>query len=149
MLLVRAAAPLLVWTRPPTTAAFAPRVFAPSLCAAASTGVNSLAPQLSTWLDKALAAEERKRGALAKEADAAKNAEKLGHWATLVVSNLYRIDSTTERVTVEDWDNGGQPTELVFNPADGTPKEQADKERSTYSSRSNRQAADRRRRDVR
>jgi predicted ribosome quality control (RQC) complex YloA/Tae2 family protein len=78
-------------------------------------------------VEKALAGEERKRGALAKEADSARKAEKLGQWATLVVANLYRIDDRTERVVVEDWDNDGQPTELVFDAAEGTPREQADK----------------------
>lgn len=72
MLLGRAAAPLLasLWT--------VPRVCGPFACAPVST----LAPQLGTWVEKALAAEQRKRSSLTKEADTARKAEKLGQWAT-------------------------------------------------------------------
>ena len=45
----------------------------------------------------------------------------------VVVANLYRIDDRTESVTVEDWENDGKPTELVFKASEGTPREQADK----------------------
>ena len=83
-------------------------------------------PAVEAWLDGAIAAERRKRAALQKEAEAAKKAEALGRWATLVVSNLYRIGPRDEKVIVEDWDRGGRPTELRFPPSEGTPKEQAD-----------------------
>ena len=117
-----AAVPLLAFIKP------SPRAFAaPFACAAASAPQASLAPQLCAWVDNALSNENRKRAALAKEAQQARQAEKLGQWATLVVSNLYRIDDRMTSVVVEDWDNNGQPTELTFDLANGTPKEQADK----------------------
>ena len=101
--------------------------FAPFACAAAATSSSSVSDLLAAWLDKALTAEARKRKALQKEADAARSAERLGQWATLVVANLYRIDPAAERAIVEDWENGGTPTELKFDPSEGTPREQADK----------------------
>ena len=101
--------------------------FAPLACAAAATSSSSVSDLLAAWLDKALTAEARKRKALKKEADAARSAERLGQWATLVVANLYRIDPAAERAIVEDWENGGTPTELKFDPSEGTPREQADK----------------------
>ena len=101
--------------------------FAPLACAAAATSSSSVSDLLAAWLDKALTAEARKRKALQKEADAARSAERLGQWATLVVANLYRIDPAAERAIVEDWENGGTPTELKFEPSEGTPREQADK----------------------
>ena len=101
--------------------------FAPLACAAAATSSSSVSDLLAAWLDKALTAEARKRKALQKEADAACSAERLGQWATLVVANLYRIDPAAERAIVEDWENGGTPTELKFEPSEGTPREQADK----------------------
>ena len=100
---------------------------APLACAAAATSSSSVSDLLAAWLDKALTAEARKRKALKKEADAARSAERLGQWATLVVANLYRIDPAAERAIVEDWENGGTPTELKFEPSEGTPREQADK----------------------
>ena len=41
--------------------------------------------------------------------------------ATLVVANLYRINERDERVVVEDWENDGKLTELVFKSGAGTP----------------------------
>ena len=105
--------------RPPTRLAAVP--FA---CAAAPAGV--LGDQLQAWVQKSLAAEQRKRASLAKEAEAALRAEKLGQWATLVVANLYRIDEQASSAVVEDWENDGQPIELRFDSGDGTPREQAD-----------------------
>lgn len=81
---------------------------------------------LQPWFEQTLTAERRKRTALKKEEDAARKAEGLGAWATLVVANLYRIDASAESVTVEDWAQGGAPTELRFAPGAGTPQEQAD-----------------------
>ena len=106
-----------------------PRCFGAPLACAASSGTESsgLAPVLAGWLDSTLSNERRKRASLAKEAEAARKAEKLGQWATLVIANLYRIDDRATSVVVEDWDNGGQPTELRFDQSDGTPREQADK----------------------
>lgn len=94
-------------------------------CAASSTSSSS--SSLDAFLDAALNAEQRKRSSLLKEAEAAKKAERLSAWATLVVANLYRIDSNAESVVVEDWENGGQATELRFDAKGGTPREQADK----------------------
>ena len=84
------------------------------------------APQLNAWLDTTLANEQRRRISLAKEAEAALKAEKLAKWANLVVANLYRIDDRATNVVVEDWEAGGQQTELHFDSTAGTPREQAD-----------------------
>ena len=73
-----------------------------------------------------LQTSRKKRASLQKEAEAARKAERLSQWATLVVSNLYRIKDDTKSVVVEDWDNGGQETELTFDTTKGTPKQQAD-----------------------
>ena len=43
-----------------------------------------------------------------------------------MVANLYRIDGKATSVVVEDWENGGAPTELRFD-GEGSPREQADK----------------------
>jgi len=99
----------------------------PLLTCSIASSTTSLKPQLETWITKSVSAEERKRAALQKEADAALKAEKLGQWATLVVANLYRIDDKATSAIVEDWENGGRPTELKFDASSGTPREQADK----------------------
>ena len=101
-----------------------PRYIAPFACAAAPSIL--LRPVLTTWLDNTIANEQKKRASLQKEAEAARKAERLSQWATLVVSNLYRIKDDTKSVVVEDWDNGGQETELTFDTTKGTPKQQAD-----------------------
>lgn len=82
-------------------------------------------PRLETWIEKTIAAEGRRRAALEKEESAARGAEKLGQWATLVVSNLYRIDDDMKSIVVENWEDGGTPTELRFDP-ETTPKQQAE-----------------------
>ena len=93
---------------------------APLACAAAPREL------IEAWLQTTIAAEQRKRSALVKEAEAARAAEKLSKWATLVVANLYRISDDANSVIVEDWDSGGTPTELSFDLTKGTPREQAD-----------------------
>ena len=90
-----------------------PRARAPFACSA------SLRPAIESWLDGALANEQRKRASLQKEADAAASAERMGQWATLVVANLYRIDDRAESAVVEDWENGGEPVTLTFDKALG------------------------------
>lgn len=81
---------------------------------------------LNQWLELSMQNEERRRMALCKEAEHAASAEALGKWATLIVSNLYRIDSKAERVVVEDWQEGGKPIELKLDSSAGTPQEQAE-----------------------
>lgn len=93
---------------------------APLACVAASSGLDA-------WLEKALSAEQRRRTSLEKEMQAARGAERLSTWATLVVANLYRIDNDATSVVVEDWENGGAPTTLTFDASEGSPKQQADK----------------------
>lgn len=61
-----------------------------------------------------------------KEAEAARSSERLSAWATLVVANLYRIDDQASSAVVEDWENGGKPTTLTFDPTKGTPRQQAE-----------------------
>ena len=83
---------------------------APFACAAASFSPpnGGLGLQLTSWLDNSINNEQRKRVSLAKEAEAARKAERLGQWATLVIANLYRIDDKATSAVVEDWDNDGQ-----------------------------------------
>ena len=100
-----------------------PRWTAPYACAAAV----SLRPRLDSWLQSTISNEERRRVALTKEAEAARNAERLSQWATLVVANLYRIDDRTTKIVVEDWEKDGAPTELTFEAGQGSPREQADR----------------------
>ena len=100
-----------------------PRWTAPYACAAAV----SLRPRLDSWLQSTISNEERRRVALTKEAEAARNAERLSQWATLVVANLYRIDDRTTKIVVEDWEKDGAPTELTFDAGQGSPREQADR----------------------
>mmetsp|Transcript_71846 Transcript_71846/g.142422 ORF Transcript_71846/g.142422 Transcript_71846/m.142422 type:complete len:402 (-) Transcript_71846:90-1295(-) len=120
LLLARAAASVILTTGACSARHVSIRTLAPAACA------SILQPRLTLWIDKTLEAERRKRAALDKEAKEATKAERLGQWATLVVANLYRIDERDERVVVEDWENGGQPTELVFKSGEGTPLEQAE-----------------------
>ena len=115
---------LAVLVRPRALPLVAARTCVPLMVrACASTSSPSA---LDSWLDGALSAERRKRASLVKEAEAARSAERLSAWATLVVANLYRIDDTATSVIVEDWENDGQPTELRFDPDAGTPRQQAD-----------------------
>ena len=115
---------LAVLVRPRALPLVAARTCVPLMVrACASTSSPSA---LDSWLDGALSAERRKRASLVKEAEAARSAERLSAWATLVVANLYRIDDTATSVIVEDWENEGQPTELRFDPDAGTPRQQAD-----------------------
>ena len=97
----------------------------PFACEAAPAA-QSLFPALNGWLSKALDAEDRKRASLQKEAEQAKRAEDLGKWATLVVSNLYRIEPSATSVTVEDWENEGKPVVITLEPTKGTAQAQAD-----------------------
>ncbi|KAL3917840.1 MAG: hypothetical protein SGPRY_006245, partial [Prymnesium sp.] len=78
------------------------------------------------WLCEAEASESRRRASLLREAEQAKHAEELGRWATLVVSNLYRIEPSASSVLVEDWEDGGRQIELKLDPASGTAQEQAE-----------------------
>jgi predicted ribosome quality control (RQC) complex YloA/Tae2 family protein len=113
---------MLKRTMMPLMALMRPR-FPVSMCSAAG---SSLSLQLNTWLESTRAVEERKRASLQKEAEAARAAEKLAQWATLVVSNLYQIDDHAESVIVEDWERDGKLTELRFDRGTGSPREQAD-----------------------
>jgi predicted ribosome quality control (RQC) complex YloA/Tae2 family protein len=97
----------------------------PRACEAAA-GATTLLPVLDQWLERAVQSEERRRTALQKEASQAASAESLGKWATLVVSNLYRIEPLAERAMVEDWEAGGKPVQLKLNPSQGTAQEQAE-----------------------
>ena len=81
---------------------------------------------LNGWLTKTLDAEDRKRASLQKEAEQAKRAEELGKWATLVVSNLYRIEPSATSATVEDWENDGKPIVIKLDTTKGTAQAQAD-----------------------
>jgi len=56
-----------------------------------------LGGMLAANLRLALDREERKQSSLVKEAQAAKQAESLGKWATLVTSNLYRIPAGAQQ----------------------------------------------------
>jgi len=86
-----------------------------------------LAAALSNALGAALSKEERKRASLVRESQAAKTAESLGKWATLVTSNLYRIQADAEHAEVEDWDNGGVTVTLRFDlKTYASPREQAE-----------------------
>ena len=114
---------LAVLVRPRALPLVAARTCVPLMVrACASTSSPSA---LDSWLDGALSAEAQ-AASLVKEAEAARSAERLSAWATLVVANLYRIDDTATSVIVEDWENEGQPTELRFDPDAGTPRQQAD-----------------------
>ena len=124
-MLAAAASVFALWARPVAHRAhlLTRRISsAPFACAAA------VRPQIEEWIDTALRAEKRKRVSLEKEAKAVLAAERLSQWATLVVSNLYRInnESTASVVVVEDWENGGAPTELRFDASKGSPREQAE-----------------------
>jgi predicted ribosome quality control (RQC) complex YloA/Tae2 family protein len=126
---MRAAASVFaLWARPLVHRALCPRRISSTPPLAFAAAVR---PQVEKWLDTALHAEKRKRASLEKEAEAALAAERLSRWATLVVSNLYRIDNDEAAtaagvVVVEDWDNGGTPTELRFDSSKGSPREEAE-----------------------
>lgn len=103
-----------------------PRAFAAPLACATAQAEALLGPRLRKWLGSSLEAERRKQIALAKEAEAARSAERLAEWATLVVANLWQIDDRATSAVVEDWNNGGAKVKLSFAGGQGTPREQAD-----------------------
>lgn len=86
----------------------------------------SILPLLEEWLVDALNSEGRRRASLHREREQAQRAESLGKWATLVVSNLYRIPQGAESVVVEDWEDGCKKVKLKLDPSKGTAQEQAD-----------------------
>lgn len=93
---------------------------------APQTSSESLYDTLHSWITHSLQIEERRHASLQKEAKEAKRSESLGRWATLIVSNLYRIDQNAKRVVVEDWEDNGKKVELQLDPTKGTAQEQAD-----------------------
>ena len=103
------------------------RTASPLACEAAAplSAAASLFSLLDSWLDRALQSEEKRRMALQKEAEQASTAEALGKWATLVVSNLHRIDPRAECVVVEDWEADGKQVELKIDPSKSA-REQAE-----------------------
>jgi predicted ribosome quality control (RQC) complex YloA/Tae2 family protein len=89
-----------------------------------------LASDLYAALAKATERERRKNAALVAEATRAAEAEALGQWAELVVSNLYRIPDGAASVLVDDWNGGvvgGSQTLLTFNREKyASPRHEAD-----------------------
>ena len=50
----------------------------------------------------------------------------MAHRANLIFSNLYRIKDDATKISVEDWENGGEVVEITLSPKFRSAKDEAD-----------------------
>ena len=82
-----------------------------------SSPVSTLCDGISSSIEQALAAAERKGKSLRSELEKAKGLEDTTNRANLIVSNLYRLPPGIESAVVEDWEHGGTKIDLVLDTA--------------------------------